>query len=316
MNAGVDQKEILEATTPLERKELAQVPTDTVQTNKSNREEPPHKRSNSKITISPSNSRTKHAFGGSGLSFDPMARYKKKENREQHVNRRRRISLQSSCNAEGCDPVAAATAVAFGDIRSELQLEKDTTDLPDPKENISPEEYLKKLVKAMCGIEVEAKKARSLTDFFCKVSDDQIEAYTVTVVSAVRNNDLETLKKLHEEGQVLNCFNRFGESLLHMCCRRGFEDMVDYLLDHVDIRVCDDNGRTVLHDACWNPSPQLKICGRIMEREPTLFFICDNRGCSPFQYARPEHYEIWKQFLFDNRDFLKALKNEEAFLAS
>ena len=109
-------------------------------------------------------------------------------------------------------------------------------------------------------------------------------------------------------------YNRFGESLLHMACRRGFEDIVDYLLDQeseTETRICDDNGRTVLHDACWNPSPQLKICKRILDRDPILFFICDNRGCSAFEYARPEHWEIWRNFLLDNKDSLKALKHEE-----
>jgi ankyrin repeat protein len=88
----------------------------------------------------------------------------------------------------------------------------------------------------------------------------------------------------------MNCFNRFGESLLHMDCRRGFEDTVEFLLDQpeVDVRICDDNGRTILHDACWNPLPQLKTCRRILQRDPTLLFISDNRGCSAFQYARRE----------------------------
>ena len=56
----------------------------------------------------------------------------------------------------------------------------------------------------MCGIDIVPQKARTLENFFCKASDDQMEAYTVTVVSTVRNNDLESLKKLHSEGQVLN----------------------------------------------------------------------------------------------------------------
>jgi ankyrin repeat protein len=188
-------------------------------------------------------------------------------------------------------------------------------DLPDPNEDkMSPDAFLNNLVYAMCGVELEPKRAKSLEGFFAKVTDEQIAAYTMTVVSACRSNDLDALKKLHtEEGQTMNCFNRFGESLLTMACRRGFEDIVEYLLNSpdLDIRISDDSGRTVLHDACWNPSPQLKICQWIMERDPALFFIADNRGCTPFQYARPEHWGIWRQFLLDNKDSLQALRKED-----
>jgi hypothetical protein len=62
----------------------------------------------------------------------------------------------------------------------------------------------------------------------------------------------------------MNCFNRFGESLLHMDCRRGFEDTVEFLLDQpeVDVRICDDNGRTILHVGirCLNLRPVDEYC--------------------------------------------------------
>jgi len=187
--------------------------------------------------------------------------------------------------------------------------------LPDPnKDKVSPDDFLHKLVFATCGMELEPKKAKSLNDFFVKVTDEQVAAYTITVVSACRNNDLDALKKLHsEEGQTMNCFNRFGESLLTMACRRGFEAIVEFLLHQpdVDVRISDDSGRTVLHDACWNPTPQLKICEWIAKRDPALFFIADNRGCTPFQYARPEHWDIWRQFLLDNKESLQALKADD-----
>ena len=204
------------------------------------------------------------------------------------------------------------------DIRKDVmpQIERKLfAELPDPNEDkVSPDDFLHKLVYATCGLELEPKKAKSLENFFAKVTDEQIAAYTITVVQACRSNDLDALKKLQsEEGQIMNCFNRFGESLLTMACRRGFEDIVEYLLDsaEVDVRISDDSGRTVLHDACWNPSPQLKICQWIMQRDPALFFIADNRGCTPFQYARPEHWGIWRRFLLDNKDTLQSLTNED-----
>merc|ERR1712194_485995 len=211
-----------------------------------------------------------------------------------------------------------STDIDQDDIRNDLRPKTEHklfADLPDPSnEKLSPDEFLYQMVFATCGVELEPKKARTLENFFAKFTDEQIAAYTTTVVSACRSNDLDALKKLHtEEGQTMNCFNRFGESLLTMACRRGFEDIVDYLLGPggVDIRIVDDSGRTVLHDACWNPSPQLKICQWIMRRDPSLFFIADNRGCTPFQYARPQHRAVWRQFLFDNKDCLGTLASKD-----
>jgi len=245
------------------------------------------------------------------LPFDPMAR---------SVMKRRLSQRSSSSSFESCenDDDRATKLDVEDDIRKDVEPMEERklyAELPDANEDkMSPDTFLSKLVYATCGVELEPKKAKSLENFFAKVRDEQIAAYTTTVVSACRTNDLDALKKLHtEEGQMMNCFNRFGESLLTMACRRGFEDIVAFLLElpDLDVRISDDSGRTVLHDACWNPSPQLKICQWIMERDPALFFIADNRGCTPFQYARPEHWGIWRQFLLDNKESLQALTKED-----
>jgi hypothetical protein len=183
------------------------------------------------------------------------------------------------------------------------------SDLPDPVTKVSPDVYLLQLLKAKFGVSVEVKPALQLESFFGCVTEEQMASYNMEVVGAVRDNNLELLKKLRGNGQALNCSNRFGESLLNMACRRGFESIVEYLLDQPDcsVRICDDGGRTPLHDACWNPLPQLNICKWILQRDPILFLISDRRGCTAFQYARPEHWNIWRQFLFENRECLEGL---------
>ena len=191
--------------------------------------------------------------------------------------------------------------------------EDDETSLPDPSSTkCSPDEYLLLLTKAQLGIELEAKQASWLTSFFAEVTEEQMAAYTNDVVQAVRNNNLELLKTLHRDGQLLNCSNRFGESLLNMACRRGFEAVVQYLLANgVNVRLSDDSGRTPLHDACWNPTPQLTICQGLIKREPGLLLVADRRGCTAFQYARMEHWDKWRTFLFENRLCLNKLKQPD-----
>merc|ERR1712183_78962 len=85
--------------------------------------------------------------------------------------------------------------------------------------------------------------------------------------------DLEGFKKcvrdLHKEyygaaasseGQTpppFRCANRFGESLLHLACRRGRTDMVRFLVVEMGspprdvLETMDDCHKTPLHDACW-----------------------------------------------------------------
>jgi len=243
-----------------------------------------------------------------GLSFDPMTRLS---------NIDTNMDIYRSCEIKSITTTSKHTQ-GDGEILNDTNLKdgtKFTSDFPKYNDHkLSPDEFLHKLVQATCDLCFVQKKALSLENFFATVTDEQVAAYTMVVVSACRKNDLDALKKLYsEEGQIMNCSNRFGESLLTMACRRGFEAIVEYLLQlpDVDVRIRDDSGRTILHDACWNPKPQLNIVRWILERDPALFFISDNRGCTPFQYARSEHWGIWRQFLLENKDSLQALKSED-----
>merc|ERR1712113_1243402 len=114
------------------------------------------------------------------------------------------------------------------------------------------------------------------------------------------------MRKMHEAGQMLQCSNRFGESLLHMACRRGYTDVVRYLITEADVtlRVKDDFGRTPLHDACWSATPNFELMELIMEHDPDLLLVEDVRGHSPFSYARRSHWKDWRDFLTRRRDSL------------
>jgi hypothetical protein len=183
------------------------------------------------------------------------------------------------------------------------------TALPDLNDPCGPDKFLAQLVQAEYGLILNVKPAKKLKNFYHAVTEAQIVAYTTELVSLAQNNDVSGLRSMSNSGRSLNCSNRFGESLLHMACRRGFDDMVDLLTEqpNVSVRIADDGGRNPLHDTCWNPSPQLQICKLIMQKDPTLFFISDSRGFTPFDYARREHWGVWKQFLLDNKECLRKL---------
>ena len=191
------------------------------------------------------------------------------------------------------------------------------TILPDPKTaGVDPDEYLSSLVEALYGVKIRKKPALDLDGFFLKISDAQMAAYDMEVVTATRENNIEELRQIcaRKGPQALDCFNRFGEGLLNLACRRGFQEITAYLLsDEVGLNACirDDYGRTPLHDACWNPSPLLEICTWLMQKEPALFFVTDKRGFTPFQYARKSDWIVWRQFLFDRRHLLEPLCRPE-----
>ena len=206
------------------------------------------------------------------------------------------------------------------DIRKSIQdvvstnQEMDLLDLPDPNKDCNPDDFLRQLLRALYGIEPKIKKAIDLGNFFPMITDEQIAAYDILVVSATRENDIERLKSLYtDKNMSVACCNRFGESLLHMACRRGFHEIVDFLLKDakVSVRIRDDCGRTPLHDVCWNPQPQVEMAETLIRLDPTLLLISDKRGHTPFQYARPQDWLKWRQFLLDQRNLLKGLLHAE-----
>lgn len=143
---------------------------------------------------------------------------------------------------------------------------------------------------------------------FIKPSEQMIEAYTVDVVKAARAGDTASLRKLHADGNNLQCCNRFGESLIHMLCRRGELEPVKFLIEEagVSFRVRDDYGRSPLHDACWTSKPRYDLVRYILNKEPGLLYVQDVRGHLPFNYIRKEHYNEWFEFLQENKTILKS----------
>ena len=141
---------------------------------------------------------------------------------------------------------------------------------------------------------------------FLKPTDAMVEAYTLEVVNALRTERVDELRRLYESGASLQCCNRFGESLLHMACRRGLAEIVRFLVREagVSLLVRDDFGRTALHDAFWTPKPQFALVQFIVEEEPALLSVRDVRGFAPLHYVRKEHWREWCDFFAEHRHLL------------
>lgn len=139
-------------------------------------------------------------------------------------------------------------------------------------------------------------------------TEEQIAAYTQDVLRAVRNKSMEELRLMHEEGRCLQCCNRFGEGLMHMACRRGYLEVVRFLVmdAKVSLFVRDDYGRTPMHDACWSTSPNYELIEFLIRMAPDLLLMSDVRGHTPFAYVRKEHWKPWVMFLQNNKVLLRS----------
>ena len=155
--------------------------------------------------------------------------------------------------------------------------------------------------------QTKSSTSQGKTLTFQKPSEDDITAYDLETVKAIRSNNLEQLQQLWSSGKSMDACNQFGESVLHMACRRGYGDIVDFLLREVKVRTdrCDDFGRNPFHDALWTSTPNFEVMDLLIDyADPALLLSEDVRGNTPFAYARSDHAEQWITFLEKRRDVL------------
>lgn len=171
------------------------------------------------------------------------------------------------------------------------------------KTDVSPQDYLVSILESK-GVAVRISSSLAMEGFFADPTEEETNAYTHDVLTAIRTRDIEKLREFHESGRPLKCSNTFGESLLHLACRRGFVDVASFLVQDagVTVQVRDDYGRTPLHDACWTCEPNFELLELIMTACPSLLFISDKRGNTPLEYTRPEQWQAYNEFLNERQD--------------
>ena len=138
------------------------------------------------------------------------------------------------------------------------------------------------------------------------MTDEHISGYDMSKAAALRTEDVESFRTMHQNGQNLQVCNRFGESLLHMACRNGLTDIVKFLVKEakVSLHVRDDYGRTPFHDACWTVEPNFALVEFLIQEAPELVGLSDVRGHTPFSYVRKNHWKQWVEFLNERKAML------------
>ena len=163
---------------------------------------------------------------------------------------------------------------------------------------MKPQEFLKALL-AKEGFTLKTVPALSLPSYFQGATEESVKAYSMDITKAVREEDIKTLRALHEQGESLNCSNRFGESIVHIACRRNAVAILKFLMQEAKLtcRVCCDYGRTSLHDACWTSEANFEVIAMLLDDCPDLLYVTDKRGFTALDYVRPGDYSAWCDFL-------------------
>jgi len=167
-----------------------------------------------------------------------------------------------------------------------------------------PETYLVTTILRPRGYNVAFQPAAS-TPRFSVSSEARMKGYTMELTTAVRTGDLGALKSLSEQGTSMSACNKFGESILHLAARNpGGRSVFKFMLESSnDLYIRDDQGKTLLHDACWSNEPRFDVVTEVLRRDPWFFLYTDNRGHSAFSYIKEGHRQIWQRYLEKAKDY-------------
>ena len=196
-------------------------------------------------------------------------------------------------------------AIQDRSVTKQKESKKDQPPLPSPKETIQ------ELLQSKHHMTVEFQKYDTVPDgFFVRgyASSTSSSELTQQLMTAVRDNDMDTIRHLHEVRQVpMQYANAFQESIIHTVARRGSTPLLQYLMNvaHVSVRVCCDGGRNALHDACWTTTPNFDMITILVQDSPDLLYLCDQRNFTPLDYIPKEAYAIWNTWLQEHTHLLK-----------
>lgn len=187
------------------------------------------------------------------------------------------------------------------DAGCNAQIEQDMLQTATPASIESPVAFLRYMLPSNGGEPTQ-------NTLFSLNKRDPMDGYCREVVDAIRSDDIATLRCLLRNGQSFDVCNTNGEYLIHLACRRSSPATVCFLVDEAKVRldVRDTMGRTILHDICWRPTPDLQIMSTILRLvSPELLLAKDIRGHTPFDFARKHHWMQWIHFLQQHQSLIQ-----------
>jgi hypothetical protein len=173
----------------------------------------------------------------------------------------------------------------------------------------APQEYLNFILQEQgCSMDMFTPKPSSYLVVCQKYQRDY-----APVAAAARTEDLDELRLLHHVGACLQSCNGFGESVVHIVCRRGSLEILQFLTQeaNVSVRVRDDVGRTPLFDAAWTDTPNFALVQMLLQHSPDFLFVRDKRGHSALSYVPKQRWGEWVDFLHANQSLIQDAINSK-----
>lgn len=167
------------------------------------------------------------------------------------------------------------------------------------KTPVKPRDHYTSILKK-AGLDVPMVRYETLVDsFFLPLTAGDKAAFDMELVGAVRDQNLKKLMAIQKAGHPLQARSQFGESLVHICARRGTPEMLRFLLQQgSSCRVCCDYGRTPLHDAAWSMDAKSREMMKILIHEcPDILLVVDKRGFTPLDYIPKDRWSHCCAFL-------------------
>ncbi|TFJ85114.1 hypothetical protein NSK_003537 [Nannochloropsis salina CCMP1776] len=204
-----------------------------------------------------------------------------------------------SMDTLGIVPLSCSPPSGAGCKRPRQKMTRPASEPALLNNEASPQDFLWGILEER-GYETSPLLAKTQA-FFRPPTAKQVTDYDIPLVTAVRTGDLGSLRDMAAAGRQMDACNRFGESIVHISCRRGQAETLRFLLENGGrVHMCDDLGRTPLHDACWAKVPVFDCVSAIMDQDPSLIRVVDCRGATPLSYIRREHWPEWREF-FDSK---------------
>ena len=136
------------------------------------------------------------------------------------------------------------------------------------------------------------------TGYYKSPTELQLASHGPYMTKLVKESNKEGLREALKAGMSPHPCNQYGESLVHMACRRGDCEILNILLEAgASVQVADDYGRTPLHDACWAAKPAFDVIEAILKLDNRLFYMKDCRGSLPLSYVHASHFVDWRIFI-------------------
>jgi hypothetical protein len=134
----------------------------------------------------------------------------------------------------------------------------------------------------------------------------------------VKSRDEMALRSFLSCGVSSNPSDEYGESLVHLLCRRGDAVLLQIVLDNYInsnssnslpneetpgkslFQVSSFMGRTPLHEVCCAVKTSFAIVDMILLVDPYQLFMSDGCGYRPLDYVSRDQWEEWNLYLDEN----------------